>query len=258
MVDNRAVAVAQRQALAAIDSSPRQVAQRQQAAAAATPRNTTGLPDNLKAGVENLSGYSLDDVTVHYNSAKPAQLQAHAYAQGTDIHVAPGQEQHLPHEAWHVVQQKQGRVRPTMQLKGISVNDNDELEKEADVMGSKSLQLDVTSHNATPNMDASVQRQVVAQLAGGKKLASKNSDYDREGARKARFEAKAGGAVIFNNNERRLKRAPKGQHYIETDIGAGRVDRGKRRVVSLVESGTGRVLRQHNTEDHYKTFSNNE
>ena len=52
--------------------------------------NNTGLPDNLKSGIENLSGYSMDDVKVHYNSDKPAQLQAHAYAQGTDIHVASG------------------------------------------------------------------------------------------------------------------------------------------------------------------------
>ncbi|MGV3613336.1 MAG: eCIS core domain-containing protein, partial [Fluviicola sp.] len=56
--------------------------------------NKTGLPDNLKSGVENLSGHSLDDVKVHYNSSQPASLQAHAYAQGTDIHVAPGQEKH--------------------------------------------------------------------------------------------------------------------------------------------------------------------
>jgi hypothetical protein len=34
----------------------------------------------------------MDDVKVHYNSAKPAQLNAHAYAQGTDIHIASGQE----------------------------------------------------------------------------------------------------------------------------------------------------------------------
>ncbi len=74
-----------------------------------TPNNT-GLPDNLKTGIENLSGYSMDDVQVHYNSGKPAQLNVLAYAQGTDIHVAPGQEKHLLHEAWHVVQQKQGRV----------------------------------------------------------------------------------------------------------------------------------------------------
>ncbi len=102
--------------------------------------NRTGLPDALKAGVENLSGYAMDDVRVHYNSPKPAQLHAYAYTQGTEIHVAPGQEKHLPHEAWHVVQQKQGRVEPTMQMKGgVKVNDDSGLEREADVMGIKVL-----------------------------------------------------------------------------------------------------------------------
>lgn len=79
--------------------------------------NASGLPAQLKAGVESLSGMRMDHVNVHYNSAQPAQLQAHAYAQGSDIHLAPGQEQHLPHEAWHVVQQAQGRVKPTVQMK---------------------------------------------------------------------------------------------------------------------------------------------
>lgn len=102
--------------------------------------NNTGLPDNLKSGIEHLSGYSMDDVNVHYNSDRPAQLQAHAYAQGTDIHISPGQEKHLPHEAWHVVQQKQGRVQPTTQLKGkVAINDDTGLEKEADIMGAKAL-----------------------------------------------------------------------------------------------------------------------
>jgi hypothetical protein len=104
-------------------------------------KNNTGLPDNLKTGMENLSGMSLDDVNVHRNSDKPAQLQAHAYAQGTDIHLGPGQEKHLPHEAWHVVQQKQGRVKPTMQMMGkVNVNDDAGLEKEADVMGKEAFQ----------------------------------------------------------------------------------------------------------------------
>lgn len=141
MADNRATAVAQRQTQAAIDSSPRQVVQRQQAEIAAPRKNTTSLPDNLKAGVESLSGHSLDDVQVHYNSGKPTELQAHAYAQGTDIHVAPGQEQHLPHEAWHVVQQKQGRVKPSMQLRSQQLINNDAgLEKEADVRGAQAAQ----------------------------------------------------------------------------------------------------------------------
>jgi len=132
--------------------------------------NNTGLPDNLKSGIENLSGYSLDDVNVNYNSDKPAQLNAHAYAQGTDIHLASGQEKHLPHEAWHVVQQKQGRVKPTMQMKGkVNVNDDAGLEKEADLMGAKALQMKAngmgvaSKHGKAPNSMGSHSTQKVIQ-----------------------------------------------------------------------------------------------
>ena len=103
------------------------------------PPNPTGMPDALKAGIESLSGQSLDDVRVHHNSSKPASLQARAFAQGTDIHLGPGQEQHLPHEAWHTVQQKQGRVQPTIESGGVPINDDPGLEHEADVMGRKAL-----------------------------------------------------------------------------------------------------------------------
>ncbi len=190
-IDNRPAAHAQRQQQDLINNSPRvrqgadmqariaQSPQAQQTAqlqalttpepapqAVQQPKNDTGLPDNLKAGVENLSGYSLDDVKVHYNSDKPAQMQAHAYAQGTDIHVAPGQEQHLPHEAWHVVQQKQGRVKATRQLKGgVNVNDNAGLEKEADVMGRKAGQsINANDTRGTPSRASApiYQREIAA------------------------------------------------------------------------------------------------
>lgn len=106
---------------------------------AAVP-NRTGLPDGLKSGIEALSGMAMDHVRVHYNSDKPAQLNAHAYAQGSDIHLAPGQDRHLPHEAWHLVQQAQGRVQPTLSLKdGTAVNDDASLEREADQMGERAL-----------------------------------------------------------------------------------------------------------------------
>lgn len=151
-VDNRPEAVAQRKLQEMANNSPqvKQAAQlqdradnysAQQQQPLQKKENNTGLPDNLKTGMENLSGMSLDDVKVHRNSDKPAQLQAHAYAQGTDIHLGPGQEKHLPHEAWHVVQQKQGRVKPTTQMKVKSyINDDVGLEKEADVMGNKAFQ----------------------------------------------------------------------------------------------------------------------
>ena len=103
-----------------------------------TTASGNGLPKGLQRGIEALSGLSMAAVRVHYNSSKPAQLNAHAYAQGSEIHLGPGQERHLPHEAWHVVQQAQGRVRPTLEMAGgVAVNDDAELEREADVMGAR-------------------------------------------------------------------------------------------------------------------------
>lgn len=105
-----------------------------------TKANKTGLPDQLKSGMENLSGTQLDDVKVHRNSVEPAQMNAHAFAQGSNIHLAKGQEKHLPHELAHVVQQKKGQVKATTQLKGgVDLNDNPTLEREADKMGNNAL-----------------------------------------------------------------------------------------------------------------------
>lgn len=134
----------------------------------------TGLPDNLKSGIESLGGYDMSDVKVHYNSAKPVQLQALTYARGSDISLPSGQERKLPHEAWHVVQQKQGRVRATLQLKGVGINDDTVLEREADVMGARALQrpaqknkntsLDGLSHIQKYSTKKGVQKIVVAQM----------------------------------------------------------------------------------------------
>ena len=116
-------------------------------------KNKTGLPANLKAGVENLSRLSMDEVKVHYNSDKPAQLNAEAYAHATAIHIVPGQQKHLPHEAWHVLQQKQGRVKPTMQMKeGININDDAALEDEADIMGAKASKAESNNSDSSPVM----------------------------------------------------------------------------------------------------------
>ena len=195
-IQNSPQVIAQRQLVHAIQNSPRVIAQRKQLESAfggtiqcqgteeeellqgkfgtapieeqpAAQPNRTGLPDNLKSGIESLSGISMDGVKVHYGSDKPAQLNALAYAQGTDIHVAPGREQHLPHEAWHVVQQAQGRVKPTMQMRGgVPVNDDEELEHEADVMGARALETAQSHASGDDAMRAApVQRTAtVAQL----------------------------------------------------------------------------------------------
>ena len=102
---------------------------------------TKPLPVSLRQGMERISGVNLQRVRVHYNSHKPAQVQAHAYAQGEDIYLAPGQESHLPHELGHVVQQKMGMVEPTMVVNGVAVNDDPKLEQHATELGEMAVRV---------------------------------------------------------------------------------------------------------------------
>ena len=62
-----------------------------------SPPSNNGIPNDMQKGFEQYSGTSFDNVKVHKNSSKPKQLKAHAYAQGNEVHLGPGQEKHLPH-----------------------------------------------------------------------------------------------------------------------------------------------------------------
>ncbi len=129
------------------------------------------LPRDLQSGMEHLSGISLDDVRVHHNSSAPSQVGAYAFAQGRDIHLGPGQERHLPHEAWHVVQQAQGRVRPTLQAAGLDINDDVDLEREAERMGARAASMTFGAEDeggdGPPRSASPVQaKPVVQRLAG--------------------------------------------------------------------------------------------
>ena len=102
------------------------------------PRGTgSALPGPLRVGIERLSGMAMDDVSVHRDSPRPARLLAAAYTQGNEIHLGPGQERHLAHEAWHVVQQRQRRVPATTRVAGAEINTDASLEREADAMGAQ-------------------------------------------------------------------------------------------------------------------------
>ncbi|MBN2147579.1 MAG: DUF4157 domain-containing protein [Anaerolineales bacterium] len=124
------------------------------------PRHAdTGLPEDLRAGVENLSGLAMEDVQVHYNSDVPAKIASLAFTEGKEIHIAPGQEKQLPHEAWHVVQQKQGKVTPSMRLQRHRFNADSRLEAEADVMSKKASRLSLAHRlPSTEQVDHAMQQ----------------------------------------------------------------------------------------------------
>jgi hypothetical protein len=104
----------------------------------------TAMPEAVQAKMEQSFGADFSAVRIHEGPQAPA-IGALAYTQGTDIHFAPGQytpssqggQELLGHELAHVVQQAQGRVGTTMQTKGVAVNDDSTLEREADQMGAR-------------------------------------------------------------------------------------------------------------------------
>ncbi len=114
--------------------------------------NKTGIPSQLKENIEQSHNVSLDNVRIHYNSGKPQELCAYAYTQGSHVYISPGQEKYLPHELGHVVQQMRGKVRPAMQIKGVNINNDSTLEREADMLGRCQLHTnDSSSENIGQN-----------------------------------------------------------------------------------------------------------
>ena len=133
---------------------------------AARRASITPLPQAICSDVARWSGLDLGSVKVHRDSPRPAALAALAYAQGSEIHLGPGQDRHLPHEAWHLVQQAQGRVPMTASLAGVAINDQAALEQEADAMGARIGQAEspvVDAAPATPAYPPGTPGQAVAQ-----------------------------------------------------------------------------------------------
>ncbi len=148
-IQNKLNATAQCRQAAEIQNSPYMTAQRKELENAMGPvvqkENKTNMPDGVKSRMESSFNNDFSHVRVHANSSKAPEVGALAYTQGSDIHFAPGQyspdsssgRQLLGHELTHVVQQGEGRVRPTTEVNGMPVNDSPTLEKEADVLGGK-------------------------------------------------------------------------------------------------------------------------
>jgi Domain of unknown function (DUF4157) len=105
------------------------------------------IPAPVRHKMERAFNANFADVRVHEGS-HAASLGAIAYTQANHIHFSPGKfnpetssgQALLGHELAHVVQQRQGRVKPTGQVKGLPLNDNLALEQEADRLGLKAAQ----------------------------------------------------------------------------------------------------------------------
>lgn len=223
-----------------------------------TKSNSNGLPEPLRAGIENLSGVAMGDVKVNYNSSSPAQLQAHAYAQGNEIHLGPGQEKHLPHEAWHVVQQKQGRVKATAQAKGgVAINDDQSLEREADVMGAKAVQMKSGKKSLSPGHSKSPRQQKVINLMPLQRMIIQFTgnptqrdwtaqDYSwKDESDNAKTTIVGKEMVAYLNPHKMVKGEEAGMNATQDDMMAA-----IRRRLSLAKKKSGYVVKGHLLNDH--------
>ncbi len=103
------------------------------------------LPDEVQARASNIFSTNFDSVNILENSQMAQKMGAQAFTQGNNVHFAPGKYnpkskegmELIGHELAHIVQQRNGKVKPTGVENGNAVNTDKGLEKEADEMGKK-------------------------------------------------------------------------------------------------------------------------
>jgi hypothetical protein len=125
------------------------------------------LPENLQTKMESSFGEDFSDVNIHTDSDKATELGAKAFAQGKDLHFAPGEfqpnskegQELIGHELTHVVQQKEGTVQGSEVHGKDMVNQDVSLEKEADDAGKlasegKEVEVKGSSENVIQKFEA--------------------------------------------------------------------------------------------------------
>lgn len=116
------------------------------------------LPEDVQFKMESTFGENFSNVGIHENSKQADNLNALAFTQNENIYFASGKfdpkstqgKELIGHEFAHIAQQRQGKVKQTAQLKGLSINDDKNLENEADALGKKAAQAKFKEGNAPP------------------------------------------------------------------------------------------------------------
>ncbi len=111
-------------------------------------KKNESLPEDLQENMENSFGQDFTNVHIQKHSQVAVDLNARAFTKGDLVHFAPGEfnpdsvkgQNLIGHEFTHVAQQRNGVVKPTSRTgKGLILNDDKELEREADIFGKKAV-----------------------------------------------------------------------------------------------------------------------
>lgn len=111
-------------------------------------KKNESLPEDLQENMENSFGQDFTNVNIQKNSQEAVDLNARAFTKGDSVHFAPDEfkpnsekgKNLIGHEFAHVTQQRSGVVKPTSVMgKGLILNDDKKLEREADIFGEKAI-----------------------------------------------------------------------------------------------------------------------
>lgn len=140
------------------------------------------LPEDVQFKMESTFGEDFSNVNIHENSKQANDLNALAFTQNENIHFATGKldpqsksgRELIGHEFAHVTQQRQGKVNQTTQLKGLSINDDKNLENEADNLGKKAAQAKFkggetpsTKHKKTSPVESNITQFALPAIVAG-------------------------------------------------------------------------------------------
>lgn len=160
----------------ALNTSPAQKKESSSTSAGSATKLTGNVLDKVNGAV----GMDLKDVRVHASSEKAVDAGALAFAQGNEIHFAPGQynpdtkkgQELIAHEAAHIKQQAEGRVQADGEVAGMSLNSQDKHEKEADA---------VAAAIDNPAKQSPLQAKKVKPASGAAQL-KKKDEKEKDGA----------------------------------------------------------------------------
>jgi hypothetical protein len=110
------------------------------------PVGGSALPVQLRRRLETSLNANLGNVRIHEDRSA-VDMEALAYTRGADVYMAPGHFQPhsgtgsrlLAHEMVHVIQQRAARVPAPNYAEGVAVNEDRDLEREADRLGRRAL-----------------------------------------------------------------------------------------------------------------------
>ncbi len=163
------------------------------------------MPMALQAKMEKSFGADFSEVNIHANSAAATRVGALAYAEGEDVHFAPGQydpqsskgQELIGHELTHVLQQREGKVHPSGERAGFSVNVDKKLEREADEGGKAAAENKLQHNRATHSASTGSSVPMVQQF----KLPGMGVDIDELLRRKDKVpdDVPGGGGLLLDD-----------------------------------------------------------